>query len=227
MDTKTILLTLTYLVGAGELILAIYFWATHSKSEIRKVIALLAFSTGIWVVLSAATSYISYSSFGYLLMALVYIFGLILITTLLYLILIMPFPLLKFDKIHKLLMYFPVLIFGFMLIYSKTIIESFTGSATLVGKIIGGPLYGLYNFYLVLIFLTSVVLAFARIKKLDGIHKRNMVILIWSVILGGTPAIILYLIFPIVAPSININDLIGVIPSFIWVGGVTYIALKK
>ncbi len=26
---KTLLLTLTYLVGAGELILAIYFWATN------------------------------------------------------------------------------------------------------------------------------------------------------------------------------------------------------
>jgi len=47
---KTLLLTLTYLVGIGELILAGYFWKTHSGSEIRKVMGMLSMVTGLWVL---------------------------------------------------------------------------------------------------------------------------------------------------------------------------------
>lgn len=227
MITKNILLTLTYLVGAGELILAIYFWVTNSKNEIRRVVSLLALSTGMWVILGAVTSYVPYSTTGHYLMALDYIFGLSLLTILVHLVLIMPFPVARIDRFHIGLLYFPVVLFSYILLFSRTIVYSFQGSPTESGTITGGPLFGLYNIYLLLLFALAVIVAFVRIRKLDGLHRSNMTIFIWSVILGGSPGIFFYLVLPTFASHIAFNTLFGVIPSVIWIGGTTYIALKK
>jgi hypothetical protein len=227
IETKTILLTLTYLVGAGELILAIFFWVTHSKNEIRKVMALLAFSTGMWVILSGITSYVPYSTLGHYEMALLYISGALLLTALLHLSLIMPYPFIRIDRLHVFLMYFPSVLLSYILIFSRTIVESFDGSSTWAGVVIGGPLYSLYNIYSFLLFTLAISIIFFRIQRLDGLHKKNMQIVVWSVLLGGLPAVVLFLILPIFTPSININSLFGVIPSAVWVGGTTYIIIKK
>lgn len=227
MTEKYILLTLTYLVGAGELALAIFFWVTHSKSEIRKVMALLAFSTGVWAMLSAATSYVPYSVFGYFEMALVYIFGALLMTALLHLSLITPYPFVRLDKLHTFLIYFPLSFLSYSLLFSRTVVKSFTGSPTWAGLVIGGPLYSLYNIYFFLVFILAIGIIFFRLRRFDGLHKQNMRIFIWSVILGGLPGVVLFLILPSFIPDLNVNPLLGVIPSVIWVGGTTYIVLKK
>ncbi len=224
---KIFLLTLTYLVGTGELILALYFWINNSKNEIRKVMALLSFSTGMWVVLGAVTSYVPYSTFGYYEMTLVYIFGALLLTALLHLSLIMPYPLFLFDKLHAFLIYFPLMFLSYALLFSRTIVQSFTGSSTWAGIVIGGPLYTMYNVYLFLLFVLAIGIITFRIQRLDGFQKQNMRIFVWSIVLGGLPAVILFLILPNFIPDLNVNGLLGVIPSAIWVGGTTYIVMRK
>ncbi len=224
---KFFLLSITYLVGILELILGIFFWVTNSKNEIRKVMALLAFSTGIWVVLSGVTSYVPYSRLGHYEIAIVYIFGALLLTALLHLTLIMPYPFFRFDKLHILLLYFPLTFLSYALLFSRTIVESFTGSPTWAGIIFGGPLFSMYNIYLFFLFVLSTGIIFYRLPKLDGVHKQNMKILVWSVILGGLPGIILLLILPTFLPELDINPLLGVIPSAIWVGGVAYIVTRR
>lgn len=224
---KTLLLTLTYAVGIGELILGVYFWVTHSKSEIRRVMALLAFSTGTWVILSAVTSYVPYTAIGRYEMASVYILGSLLLTALLHLTLIFPFPIMRLDKLHILLLYLPLAIFSYILLTTNLIVNSFIGNTNWAGTVIGGPLFDLYNIYSILLFIVSIGVLTNRLGKLDGIHKKNIQIFAWSVILGGLPGVIFYLLLPTFYPQIVVNSLIGALSSAIWVGGTTYIVLRK
>lgn len=224
---KEFLLITTYLVGAGELFLAGYFWKTNSGNEIRKLMTLLSFSTGMWVILSAVTSYVPYSSLGHYEMALVYIFGALLLTTLLHLSLIMPFPLLRLDRLHIVLMYFPLAFLSYMLLFSETIVESFVGTPTWAGIVIGGPLFSMYNVYLLLLFILAASIILYRLRRLGGFQKKNMQIFFWSLLFGGLPAVVLYLVLPNFIPDLDINTLFGVIPSVIWVGGTGYIVTRK
>lgn len=144
---KTLLLTLTYLVGIGELILAIYFWVTNSKNEIRKVMALLALSTGIWVITSGLTLCVSQTPITTFFMQLVFVSGALLITALLHLSLIFPNKLIQLDPLHGWLLYGPAIVFTLIMFVSDSIVMGFTGSVTDVGRIIPGPLYSLYNLY--------------------------------------------------------------------------------
>ncbi|GEM_PF-5917806 len=224
---KTFLLTATYLVGIGELALAVFFWVTHSKSEIRKVMALLAFSTGMWVILSALTSYVSYSELGKYQVALVYVFGLVLLTCLVHLTLIFPFRLIHLDRFHVFLMYVPVIIFSYISLATSLIVLTFTGDPNNVGDIVGGPLYGLYNIYAFILFIASIIILITRARKLDGLHRKNIQIFGWSVFLGGLPGVIFYLLIPTFSPQIIINSLFGVLSSLIWVSGTTYIINRR
>ena len=224
---KTLLLFSTYIIGIGEILLGIYFLYTNSKNEIRRVISLFAFSTGIWAILSGITSYTAYSALGRIEIAGVYFFGALLLMAILHLSFIMPYPLIRFDKWHAFLFYLPLLFLAYILFFSRTIILSFEGSTSWAGIIIGGPLFGLYNIISFFIFTSAVITLFYRANKLDGIHKKNLKLVAWSILLGGLPGSIIFFIISTFFPSFYINSLIGVLPSVIWIGVTTYIVLKK
>lgn len=226
---KTFLLTATYLVGIGELILAIFFWVTHSKNEIRKVMALLAFSTGMWVITSAIVSFADANQFVFFVLSLVYFFGVILMTALLHLALLFPYPLLRLDRLHAWLLYVPAIIFSFIAISTKTIVADYIVNVHISGNVVSGPLHALYNFYLLLLFILSLAIFLYRIRKTDGIHKRNLSIVFWSVLIGGSIPVWLDLIIPIVSHGLydQSNYLIGNIATVIWLGATTYIITKK
>lgn len=224
---KTFLLTATYAVGIGELILAIYFWVTNSKNEIRRVMALLAFSTAVWVIFSGLTSYHSYTLFGYYENAIVYLFGAFVVLSLLHLSLITPYKLFALDRLHVFLLYLPLAFFTYMLFFSRTIVFTFNGSQNDVGNIFGGPLLGMYNTYLLSLFLCTLGIFIYRIRHSDGIHRKNSILVFLSVILGGLPGAVLYLLIATVTPHLPVNTLIGVIPTGIWIGLTSYILLRK
>lgn len=229
METKIILLTLTYLVGAGELILAIYFWVTHSKSEIRKVMALLAFSTGMWVITSAFTCYKSQTDFLMFVSDLVFFFGMLLIALLLYFCLIYPFKLFNIDIIHKLLFFLPVLIFTIIIFTTKTIVAGMIGSENESGAVISGPLHSVYNLYLIILYVSVLYVLFYRIRKLDGVIKRNYKIILGSIVIGGLPAVFISLVVPTFFPQIQetANPIYGNLSTLIWLGTTTYIIKRK
>lgn len=224
---KTILLTLTYLVGAGELILAIYFWATNSKNEIRRVMALLAFSTGMWVITSGLTSYVSENTFSVFCMRIVFVSGMLLITALLHLTLVYPTQIQRLDNFHGWLLYLPAIIFGIISLTSNTIVTGFTGSATDTGRIIPGPLYNLYNIVIFGTYILACALLFIRRQKADGIHKKNLNLIFWSVVIGGIPAVIIDLIIPIVSRGVYPNANYGAMSTVIWLGVMTFIVKRK
>lgn len=224
---KTILLILTYAVGIGELILAIYFWVTNSKSEIRRVMALLAFSTGIWVITSGLTSYVEQNSVTTAFMRIVFLSGALLITALLHLTLVYPTQMAKLDRFHGWLLYLPAIIFGIISLTSNTIVNGFTGSATNSGRIIPGPLYNLYNIFVLGVYILSCVLLYVRKLRADGIHRKNLNLIFWAVVIGGIPAVVVDLIIPIVSKGVYHNASYGAISTVIWLGVMTYIVRRK
>lgn len=108
---KPLLLLLGYSIGIGELALGIFFHSTNSGSNIRKVMALLCTSTGLWVFISVFVAYKPDSTINHFLTNLVFILGVLLLTTLLHLTILFPIPQVQFNSLHIILLYQPVLIF--------------------------------------------------------------------------------------------------------------------
>lgn len=225
--TKTILLTLTYLVGAGELILAVYFWATNSKSEIRRVMALMAFFTGIWVVSSGLTAYIGQNTVTTVYMQIVFVSALFMITALLHVTLIYPTHYLIKDRIHGWLLYVPAMLFSWIMLSSNTIVTGFTGSAIDSGRVIPGPLYSEYNMYIFGLYLLTIILLFVRQRNADGDHKKNILLILYAVGIGAIPAVLIDLIIPVITASIFPNALYGAISTVVWLGAITYILRRR
>lgn len=227
MISKVILVTTTYLVGMGELLLAIFFWVTHSKSEIRKVMALMAFSMATWTLVNTFTAYRSSGAFLILSNQSTYIFGAFLLTSFVHLAIIFPYKLLQFDRLHAILLYVPASLLSIIAITSNTVVNGVyvTGQYD-AGQIVGGPLFSLYNIFLAVLFVIGLSILYLQIQRTDGMRKRNVKLVFWSILLGGLPGVYLDLIAPVFGLPL-VNFLYGNLATAIWFSITTYIVTKK
>lgn len=222
---KTLLLTLTYLVGVAELILAVFFWVTHSKSEIRKVMALLAFSTGMWVVTNGLTAYTESSLWVDWSLKLLFVAGITTVSSLLHFSIVFPFKTFIFDKLHALSIYIPTLLFTVIMFFSNTIVSSYNVAPDNPGFVHRGPLFLFYEIVVSLYFLLAIAFLFLKLKKVDGLHKANTKLVLFGITLGGLPPVVLNLWFAFFGSFFN--PLVAVLFSVFWVGFTTYIIVKK
>src|SRR5882672_10872328 len=109
---KTLLLGLTYAVGIGNLVLAVYFWVTNSKSEIRKVVSLVYFSTALWAISYFLCAYVLPSKVVSFWLYMTFVSGILIVTSLLHFTIIFPYRTIIFDKLHATLLYLPVILFS-------------------------------------------------------------------------------------------------------------------
>lgn len=224
---KIFFLTSTYLVGIGELILAIYFWVTNSRNEIRRVMALLAFSTGAWVVCSAFAAYRPESPLMLSVNRSIYVFGVFLITALLHLAIIFPYPTFRFDRVHGYLIYFPAAVFSFIALFTKTVVEGITQVNNAVGKLNYGEVTPIINIFIFLVFILSIILLVKKYKKVDGFLRQNILFFVLALILGGLPALYVDIIFPTFSLKGEPNFLIGVMGSGLWLFMTAYIISRR
>lgn len=225
--TKTILLTLTYLVGAGELILAIYFWVTNSKNEIRRVMALLAFTTSIWVILSAALAYRSNSDTAIILNRSIYFVAVFLLTSIVHLSLIYPNPVVRLDRLHKYLFYIPTVFLATVSLCTNAVVFSTRFVSGFPEQPVGGSIFPFYNIYLIILFALAMSIFFYQRNRADGQNKSNISIILASFLIGGLPAVYIDLVSNLVSQGSNFNYLIGNLSTVIWLGATTYILKKK
>ncbi len=223
--TKDILLTLTYLVGIGELILGVFFWVTNSKSEIRKVMSIMVISTGLWVISNALTSYTNPSIFINVAVNSIFIFAIIFVLSLIYFSFIYPYPIFRFDKIHKLLFISIGIIYSCLAFFTKTIYSSYQITPNSPGILTPGPLFAFFQISIAFLFILAIILLIIRYNKIDGPHKQNLAILIASIVVGGVPAIILNLWATFFA--VITNPLLAVLPSGFLIGGTVLIISRK
>lgn len=223
---KTALLTATYLVGIGELILAGYFWKTRSGQEIRKIMTVFALATGIWVISSALVSYRESSFFVDVNVRIIFIAGALLLTSLLRLAILLPYKTFTFDRLHAFLLYVPVLLITYMMIVGETIVRGYQVTPHDVGVVIPGPLYSMYNGYLLLVYLASLWILLMKYRSTDGSARRLTELVLWSIIIGGLPAVLIDLIIPLFS-DVYINSLTGNLFTAVWLGVTSYIVIKK
>lgn len=224
---KELLLVSCYVVAALEIGLGVYFWVTNSGNEIRKVMRDLSFATGIWVLTSAMTSYIEYSTTGYYFIALAYLAGIVLMTEILELSFVFPFRVFHYDRLHRLLLFIPVLIFGSLSFFSHAIVESYTGSSDFSGAITGGSAFFAYNWYLVAVFCVAMAILLYKVTISSGFIKKLILLVIFSFLAGGLPSVFQYLILPNFNPNFVSNLLYGAIATVTWVGVTSYIVVRK
>lgn len=222
---KTLLLTLTYTVGIGELILAIYFWVTNSKSEIRKIMAGLALSTGVWAITNALTAYVQPSEFVTLMLNLLFICAITSVTLLVLLVIVFPYRTFTFDRLHAILLFIPAAFIAIILLTSSTIINGYTVSTDTAGWVVGGQLFPFYQIIVGLIYLISLSLNIYKIRKTDGRAKHNLKLFLVGAFFAAFPAIFLNIWSSFV--RIEVNPLLVVLPSVIWLGITTSIITRK
>ncbi len=222
---RIFLLTASYLVGAGELILAIYFWATNSKSEIRRVMALLSFITALWVLLGAGTSFVAESNLVTIELRFVYVLGIFLLTCLLHLSIVFPIKTFRFDSFHAVLLYIPAFVLGLFTLASDTIIKWWNVTPNTEGTSDYGSLFVFYNIYLLLLYVLTIALLNHKISATQGVLKRNAKLVFWSILLGGLPGVVVDLIFTIL--RINASGFYGTLSTVIWLGFTGYIIMRK
>lgn len=222
---KIALVSLTYLIGIGELFLAMYFWVTNSKNEIRKVMAALSLTTGAWVILGALLAYHNPSHATTYYLAGTYTLGVFVVTLVFHLAVLYPNLVFRFDLFHRILLYIPAIIFSFVSLTSSAIVSGFNSSSQEVGIVVGGPAYVVYNLYLSFLFLASLGIIRYKIGRTDGINKKNLKLVLYSIFLGGLPSVFIDLVFPLI--GIQVNYLLGDISTLFWLGFTSYIILKK
>jgi len=222
---KIALFGLTYLVGIGELLLAIYFWVTNSKSEIRRVMAFLALSLSLWVLFNGIFGVHLPTKLHSVIFTAPYVFGVFILSFLFHFSVVYPLKTFSFDRLHATFLYAIASIFSFAILFSTTIVDRFFVHDNGSIGIIGGPLYGLYNFYLSVLMLLSLALIVYKYRQIQGIPKRNVQLILWSSIITGVPAFITSVFH--LAPTFPYNFLIGPIASGFWLVAVTVIIRRS
>lgn len=221
---KTLLLTATYLVGIGELILAIFFWVTAQKQEVRKVLGMLTFFTSIWVLLSA---FVAYRTNTEIPDNFLFMFGALLITALMHFSFIFPYRLFQFDRLHASLLYVPAVLFSIIAFTTNSISVGSYSTPMYAGEVIPGPIYPIYNLFFAFIFLVSIGIFIYRFVKSSGLHKVLVGRVLLGIILGGLPAVFIDLLQHSFFPGAKPNFLYGSLLTSVWLGIIGYTVLKK
>lgn len=221
-----LLVSITYVVGVGELALGLYFWKTNSNNEIRRVMAFLALVTGLWVIANAASAYTLENSLTVFADKATFALGAFILTALFHFALVFPYPMRRLDTLHYIFFYLPAVAITWVMMNNNTLIAASDFSPTQQGTWTGGPLYSLYNFYLFSLFVSTFLLLLQRYKHTDGIHRRNVLLVVYSILLGGLPAVILGIFLPLLNNSGQF-PLVGPVSTVIWLGFTSYIILKK
>lgn len=216
---KTLLLTLTYLVGAGELVLAIYFWVTNSKSEVRKVLGLAFFSAAGWAISNCQPN-AGLSILG----VLPFIFGPLLLVALVHFAIVYPYKKFTFDKLHAMFLYVPWIFFSYLIFATHTVITDIyiVNNASYTT---GGPLFGIFNIYLGVLYLGAVIILAWKSRQLDGMFRRNTQIAFWSILIGGLPGSVLAIVHGF--QSLPFNYLYGPIGTALWPLMTLYVVRKS
>lgn len=223
---KELLVILGYYVAIGEMILALYFWRTNSGSQIRRVLALLAFATSLWVLSIVSIAY-AQSGIGWdNQFKLAYVFGPLVTTALLHFSLVFPFPNVRLDRWHIILLYVPWIILTWMTLASDAIVSSFRSSPIFSGEWTEGKLFIPYAFVLAVSYMVAVIVMINKHHTLDGVHKNNLRIVILAVLIGGIPGMLVDVIIPIFTGLAQF-PYIGTLSTGIWLGAMSYIVMKK
>lgn len=222
---KTAFIFFSYIVGIGELILALYFFATHSQQTIRKIMGLFSFFMALWVILNALTSYREPSVAVTNAVPFIYFSVVMLVTLCVHFGLLFPFQQHRLDRLHVLLLYLLPVMMAFPIFGTSTIISGYRISPEIPGYTLPGPLYPLFAGYMVIGFCAFLALLISKIRKSSGDAKRNGIIVLLSLLIPGAPGLF-FIVFGEWRGAAY-NTMIAPMLTSVWLVLTSYIVLKK
>lgn len=223
---KEFLIWISYAIVAGALFLALFFLKTQSGSVIRRMMALLAASTGMWVLATTLGAYNANGDITNITSRWTYVFGLLMVTSLFLFSSQFPVASFRLDRWHLVFIGAATAAFSIFILSSSDIIASYSASPAEQGTWHGGSLYWLYNVYLFLFYFGSLIILLAKTNRTDGILRRNLQLVTTSIFLGGMPGVVNDLLLPLFTNTAR-TPLIGTISTILWLGMTSYILVKK
>lgn len=222
---KTPLLTLTYLVGIGELILAVFFWMTRGNNQVRRVICLIAFSLGVWVLLNALTAYQNPSKAIDFASSFIYLSVVVFVTAAVHFALLFPIPFVRLDRLHVFLLYLPASLSIYPIFFTRTIVRGYVLNPSISGYSLPGPLYGEFSTFLTVVLIITLWLLARQVMRTDGVLRRNATIVFWSLLVPIVGGIGYNL--PHELRGTEYNSLVAPLLTSFWVILTSYIVLRK
>lgn len=225
-EMKEFAIISTYLIGAGEILLGLFFWKTNGHQRIRKTMAGLAIITGLWVLATVGAAYTEHELVKIILPKLTYVFGVLMVTAVLLFAILFPLPKHNFDRLHIALLFSPATLLSFIIIGTPTVIDYYVASSSMQGAWYGGPLFQYYNLYLILLYIAAIGIMVKRSMDVNGMSRHTLLPVILSFVLGGLPGVVNDLFLPLFSGFAK-NPLYGTSATVIWLGVTSYIVLKK
>jgi hypothetical protein len=155
-----------------------------------------------------------------------HVFGLFVVTSLFCFALLFPIARRAIDRLHYLFIYSVPVVFSVIVMSSTVFLAGFSATATNSGSWYGGSLYWLYSLYLLLMYAATVIVLVSKYRAIDGTLRSNLVAVLWSVILGGFPAVVTDVLFPLFTNEGRFA-IVGSLSTVAWLGMTSYIVLKK
>lgn len=223
---KNILLIIAYFISATELFFAAYFWKTNGGNTVRKIMAALLLATGLWVGNTAITTYRAPGPLVDFLATMVYVISTFSLTLLLHLALIWPVPM-KWMSVKRVTsLYIPPVFFGILLLLAKTVVSKNVAASNYYGHSEPGPLFIIYNLYLLALFISAAIVAYRRAYPKINRLSDYAGMFFWSVLFSGlVPATLDLVMVPLF--KMDVNPLFGVIPNVVFIGTIGYIVSRR
>jgi hypothetical protein len=75
-------------------------------------------------------------------------------------------------------------------------------------------------------YAATVLTLLIKFKYVDGVHRKNLTTVVASILLGGFPAVVTDVVFPLFTNTGKFA-IVGSLSTIFWLGITSYIVLKK
>ncbi|MFH2097410.1 MAG: histidine kinase N-terminal 7TM domain-containing protein [bacterium] len=212
-------------VGVLDLIFAIYLFNRYQKTASIIFFGFFALFVSLWVLSNAfglvfepgssLVEYIWRTAFvsAVLLFPFLYLF-------------VLSYPLPPFQINWRLILFAlsPAIIMSVLIYSTDSFIIGFANSR--FGTTEFGSAYVFYTWFIILIYILILVEMINKVRRLDGLHKKQMQYFLYAILIAGVIGILFNLVLPYFF-DLEVNYWIGPASSIIWLGFMLYVIRRR
>ena len=221
MDIPTIIL---FVICFFELIICFYIFFTNPKSEIRRVYSSFIFSVFLWGISNALMVAVSDLNNAFFWGKLTYLAAGLIAVFLLYFSWIFPYKKSEVTLFKKIILILPPVIISLLLYFTNWIVDKPVFRHGINDLTLGSAYY-LYVLFFAGYIIWGLVNLFKKYFNSDGVHRWQLKILLWGLLISATLGMTTNLFLPMF--DITHYGLYGPISSVAWLGVTSYIVFKK
>jgi len=218
--------TILLIIAGIELILGLYLFFRHPKNHITISYFLFILGVVIWVLSNGFAILEQTRNINWWKMT--YIGGALLASSFVYFAMAFPYSRKEISKLKIIGLYLPIVYFIIIIFSTKLIVEGLATYDVWITNVTLGPLYHLYVLFVVIFLIWGTVLLLAKFKISDGIHRWQLKLMLWGIIISALFAITSDLIIPFFSEYYLVHyPWVGSAFSLVWLSFTSYIVFKR